>query len=146
MPSENRNRLRFEELTETFALLPDEDERLHFLIDLGRRLPPLSEEEKCESNLVRGCVSSVWLIFPPANVEEEGMRIRGGSDSLIVSGLVSLLLARYDGATPEEILATDASTLLAPLRLEGHLSPGRRNGLAAMMERVGAQARRVLEG
>lgn len=143
MPSENPSP-PFEELAGIFSALPDEDERLHFLIDLGRRLPPLTGEDKCEANLVRGCVSSVWLIFPPSNADDDKMRLRGGSDALIVSGLVSLLLARYDGAPPEEILATDPSTFLTPLGLEGHLSPGRRNGLAAMVERVREQARRLL--
>ena len=41
-------------LAENFSLLPDGDERLRFLIDLGRQLPPLQESEQTEENLVRG--------------------------------------------------------------------------------------------
>ena len=74
------------------ALLPDGDERLRFLIDLGRQLPPLQESEQTEENLVRGCVSSVWLLCETNRTGNGGSEIttlhfRGQSDALIVTGI-----------------------------------------------------------
>ncbi|HRQ89573.1 MAG TPA: SufE family protein [Bacteroidia bacterium] len=127
----------YETLAEHFSLLPDSDERLRFLIQLGRNLPPLDEAERTEENLVRGCVSSVWLIC-----ERDGgdgatvLRFRGGSDAQIVSGLVSIVLSRYSGLSPEAILSLEPTSILAGFGLESELSPGRRNGLASMVSKI----------
>ena len=85
-------------LAENFSLLPDGDERLRFLIDLGRQLPPLQESEQTEENLVRGCVSSVWLLCETNRTGNGGSEIttlhfRGQSDALIVTGIVSIVLS-----------------------------------------------------
>ena len=86
---------------------------------------------------MKGCASQVWLAFEPA--EKEGRKtlvFHGDSDAHIVKGLVALLLALYADKTPAEILAIDASAALKPLDLEGHLTPQRSNGLAAMVKRI----------
>jgi len=123
-------------LAEHFSLLPDGDERLHFLIQLGRGLPPLDEAERCEENLVRGCVSSVWLVCERNAEPGSGLRFRGGSEARIVAGLVSIVLSRYSGLVPGAILALDPSEVLVGFGLESELSPGRRNGLSSMVARI----------
>ena len=127
------------DLVEIFSELPDTDERLRFLIDLGRRLVPLDEGEKTDETYIHGCVSSVWLICRH-DEETDTVEIRGESDALIVSGLIAILLARFNGAGSDEILATGPGEVLSPLGLESYVSPGRRNGLAAMMQRIHACA------
>ncbi len=47
-----------------------------------------------------------------------------------------VLLAIYSGKTAEEILAIDGKAQLDRLQLASHLSPTRKNGLYAMVQRV----------
>ncbi|MGH7011786.1 MAG: SufE family protein, partial [Caulobacteraceae bacterium] len=48
---------RLDELADDFEMLGDWEARYRHLIDLGRSLPSLSDEERSEANKVRGCAS-----------------------------------------------------------------------------------------
>lgn len=129
----------FEDLRETFDLLDDWEDRYAYVIDLGRELEPLEDEEKTDATKVRGCSSQVWMVSrldgdPPV------VTLRGDSDAHIVKGLIAILLMLYSGKTPEEILKIDAKAILGDLGLEAHLSPMRTNGLHSMVERIRAIA------
>lgn len=127
-----------DEIQSTFAFLDAWEDRFQYVIDLGKRLPVLPGHEKCEPNRVHGCQSSVWLVMEPG--ENGALSIRATSDAFIVSGLIAILLAFYAGKTKAEILAADAPGFFKELGLAEHLSPTRRNGLFAMIERVRALA------
>lgn len=123
-----------DELVENFELLGDWESRFGYLIDLGKELPPLAAADQCEENRVHGCQAQVWLKFVP---EADGrITIAADSDAFIVKGLISVLLAVYSGKTAEEILAIDGEVELGRLDLAAHLSPTRKNGLFAMVQRV----------
>ncbi len=129
------------EIAEEFGLFGDWSERYQYLIDLGRKLPPLAPEDMIDANKVSGCQSQVWMV-----VEGDARRldIRAISDSAIVSGLVALLLRVYSGRSAQEILDTDPQFIDA-IGLGRHLSPTRSNGLAAMIATIKAHARRALD-
>ncbi|MEZ6094305.1 MAG: SufE family protein [Pirellulaceae bacterium] len=123
-----------QELTSEFEDMFDWDERYDYLIDLGKQLPSLSDTEQSDENLVRGCMSTVWLV---TDVDaQDHMRIRADSDSLIVKGLIVVLLAIFDNRKPAEIAVTDEMEVFRKLGMDQHLSPQRRNGLFAMVKRV----------
>ena len=126
----------YTDLAEQFSLLPDGDERLMFLIDLGRKLSPIEESQQTEDNLVPGCISSVWLVCQRKNEGETTLHFRGQSDAAIVSGLVTIVLSRYSGLTPEAVLSVDTDSILEGFDLQNHLSTGRQNGLASMVDRI----------
>ena len=63
----------------------------------------------------------------------------------IVKGLIAMLRAVYSGYTPQEILNFDVNGLLANLGLDQHLSMGRRNGLAGMVQRIRAHANQLVQ-
>lgn len=122
------------EILDTFEFLEDWEDKYRYIIDLGRKLPPLSDDEMTDEYKVRGCQSQVWLV---PEVDTEGRIIlRGDSDAHIVKGLVALMLLIFSGKTPAEIKATDARAILDQLGLASHLSPLRANGLFAMVERI----------
>jgi cysteine desulfuration protein SufE len=123
-------------LVDDFDLLGDWEERFRYVIDLGRTLEPLTDEER--SNKVRGCASQVWLV--PERTPEGRLRFRGDSDAHIVRGLIAILLKLYSDRTPREILDTDARAAVEKLGLPGALSTQRSNGLFAMVERIKAVA------
>jgi cysteine desulfuration protein SufE len=124
-------------IVEEFSFFGDWTERYQYLIDLGRKLPPLAEELKTEAHKVQGCQSQVWLV---AGGDAEQMEFRAISDSAIVSGLIALLLRVYSGRSAREILDTEPRFIEA-IGLAKHLSPTRSNGLAAMFKRIQDEAR-----
>ena len=135
----------FEEITSDFELLDDWEDRYRYVIELGRKLPPLPETARTDANKVRGCVSQVWLA---THVDRENatphLRFVGDSDAHIVRGLIAILFALYSGKSADAILGIDANTMLGRLHLKEHLTPQRSNGLLAMVERIRKDAREVL--
>lgn len=125
-----------EDLLESFEFLDDWEDRYRYIIDLGKRLPDMAEEEKTRHSKVEGCVSQVWLVAHRDPSQPDRMIFLADSDAHIVRGLVAILLIVYSGKTAEEILEIDARGLLGRLDLEGHLSPSRSNGLFSMVRRI----------
>ena len=114
----------------------DPQERLAFVVDRVRRVPPLSAAERFVADRVTGCISVVWLTG-----REEGGRwtFRADADSPVVRGLLLLLCEVYTGAETAAITAC-ARDPLAELGLLRDLSPTRRNGLASALARIRALA------
>ncbi len=126
------------ELKDEFEVLDGWEDRIQYVIDLGKGLAPLSDQERNDANKVRGCASQVWLVVEP---EDDGLlRFRGDSDAHIVKGLIAVVLRLYSGQTPAEILAFDAKAALGELGLPQALSVQRSNGLASMVGRIRQEA------
>ncbi len=132
--------MTIEQLTSNFELLGDWEERYAYLIDLGKKLPGLPEADKVEANRVHGCQAAVWLKLTRDAAHPDRLRIQADSNAAIVRGLVAVLVLLFDHKTPAEIAAVDAKSILGNLRLEQHLSPTRKNGLFAMVERIRREA------
>jgi len=131
-----------DEIIENFALLDEWDDRYRYVIELGRALPPLADEDHTDVNKVRGCASQVWLV---THVKPDGgagpvLTFEGDSDAHIVRGLIAILFALYSGKNARQILDTDAATLFEQLGLKENLTPQRSNGLRSMVERIRADA------
>lgn len=133
-----------DELIETFDLMDDWEEKYEFLIDLGRKLPPLSDEVMQDCNIVQGCQSRVWLVADVTATEPPQFEIQAGSDAQIVRGLVAILLIAYQGKTPQEVLDFDMEGLFQRLGFVKGLSRSRSNGLFSMVKRVRDLAQRQL--
>jgi len=123
LPTEKQEKMRG-----TLGGIPDPQERLMAATSWKTTLEPLRQEDRTEGNLVRGCVSRVWLA---AAMEQGRCRFRVDSDSPLVGGLARLLCGIYDGATPEEVLAEEP-VAMEELGILRNLSPTRQNGLAMM--------------
>lgn len=121
------------ELVEDFEVLEDWEQRIAYVIDLGRALPPLPETDRIDANKVSGCAAQVWLAS-----ERDGDRLsfRADSDSAISRGNVALLLRLYSGRAAHDILAFDAKAALERLGLPQALTRQRANGLNAMVGRI----------
>ena len=132
--------MNVDQLVENFEMLGPWEERYRYLIELGRKLPPLPEAEKTEASKVRGCMSQVWLTARVEPGPPPTLDLRGDSDAHIVKGLIALLFKLYAGRTPREVLALDARSVFERLGLENHITMNRRNGFYAMVERIRALA------
>lgn len=134
---------RVEELIEGFEFLDSWDDRFRYIIDLGRKLPPMDSAMKNDETKVDGCTSQVWMV---ASAEGSPPRLTflADSDAHIVRGLIAILLTLYEDRPAQEILDLDAASTIARLDLAQHLSPNRANGLFAMIGRIRAFAAEAL--
>ena len=130
-----------EDLTDEFALLPDWEERISYVIELARALAPLADGERTENNRIRGCVSRVWLVSERHAEEPEKLFFRGDSDAHLVRGEIAMLLRIFSGRTPAEILSVDPKAVFERLGLKDALTMQRSNGLFSMMSRIQDEAR-----
>lgn len=121
-------------LAEEFSQLDDWEDRYRYIIDLGRELEPLTDDEHSDANKVRGCASQVWLVTEPGAAGT--IHLRGDSDAHIVRGLVAILLRLYSDRRPQEMLRFDARKAYERLGLSGALTAQRSNGLFSMVERI----------
>jgi cysteine desulfuration protein SufE len=121
-------------IAEDFELFDDWREKIEYVLDLGRALDGLPEDERIDANKVKGCQSQVWMV---AELDRDSglVAIRADSDAFIVRGLIGLLLRLYANRPPEEILA-NPPRVFEEIGLGAHLSPTRANGLHAMIKRI----------
>ena len=130
---------RSDELIRRLWVLPGAAERLSALTDRATRLPPPRDDERCEANLVPGCVSRVWLV---GEVTEGRMTFRADADSRLVKGLVTLLWEiAYDQLAVDLAEAPAEPGIFGALQLDGQLSPTRLHGAGQVWRRMRALAR-----
>jgi cysteine desulfuration protein SufE len=143
--NETRVSPSFEDILADFELLDDWEDRYRYVIELGRKLEPLSEAERTQANKVQGCVSQVWLATTVENSSgAPRLTFIGDSDAHIVRGLIAILFALYSGKTAQDIAGIDAAQRLGQLHLKEHLTPQRSNGLMAMVKRIRTDAEQSL--
>lgn len=125
-----------DDVIEVFELFGDDwEERYRYLIDLGKTLPPMAETLKTDVTLVPGCTSKVWMVLEN---DTGRLKIIADSDAHIVRGLIALLLILFNERPPETARTTDVQALFSRMGLEQNLSPNRRSGFYAMVERIRA--------
>src|SRR6267142_4679971 len=90
-----------QEIISEFALFDSWDDKYEYIIDLGKKLPPLDEKYKIDENRVRGCQSTVWLV---ADYRDGKVFYKAESDAVIVKGLISMLIRVLSGQTPDNII------------------------------------------
>jgi cysteine desulfuration protein SufE len=121
------------ELAEDFDLLGDWEQRIEYVIELGKGLAPLDDADRVEANKVPGCAAQVWLATASA---DDRLWFAADSDSALSKGNIALLLKLYSGRAPAEILAFDAKAALDRLGLPSALTRQRANGLNSMVGRI----------
>ena len=129
-----------EEIIEDLAFFDDWEQRYQYIIDLGKALPRLQDEQKTPERLVKGCQSSVWLV---TSVDEGKLHFDADSDAVIVHGLLALVMAAYNDKTPQQILDFDIDGYFEALDLERHISPTRGNGLRAIVGKIQTLAKQT---
>jgi len=129
-----------DDIIASFSLFPEWLDRYQYLIDLGRKLPQLTDAEKTDDKLLAGCQSRVWLHLEG---DADKVLIRANSDAAIVSGLIALLIQVYSGCSAQQILETEPY-FIQKIGLSDHLSPTRANGLHAMLSAIKGYAKSLL--
>ncbi|MFJ3456179.1 cysteine desulfuration protein SufE [Scandinavium goeteborgense] len=133
------------------AALPDKDKLLRnfsrcanwedkylYIIELGQRLAPLSDDAHNPENIIQGCQSQVWIVME-RNADGR-IELQGDSDAAIVKGLIAVVFILYHQMTAQDILAFDVRPWFEKMALTQHLTPSRSQGLEAMIRAIRAQA------
>ena len=121
-----------DEIVEEFSLFDSWDGKYEYLIDLGKKLPPIDQQFKTDANKVRGCQSTVWLV---ARYSGGLVYFEADSDAVIVKGLISMLI-RVLSAQPAEEIIDAKMDFINRIGMTSHLVQTRSNGLLAMIRQI----------
>ena len=117
---------------ESLNLFDDGMDKYKFLIDQAKNAKDFPEEYRNESFKVSGCQAQVWLV---PKLKENKLSFYYDSDAFISKGMVTILCDIYGDRNPSEIKNSDFS-MLNTLELDTLLTPGRRNGVYSMLEKI----------
>jgi cysteine desulfuration protein SufE len=120
------------EIAEEFSLFDSWDDKYEYIIDLGKKLPPLEDQYKMDENRVRGCQSIVWLV---ADYRDGKIFYKAESDAVIVKGLISMLIRVLSGQSPDDIIQAKLN-FIQQIGMTTHLAQTRSNGLLAMVKQM----------
>lgn len=115
-----------------FEFLEDWEQRYDYIIDLGKKLPPMDERYKTSDNIIKGCQSTVWL---HADFEHSNVYYSADSNTQIIKGVVAMFIGVFSGHTPKEILDADVY-FVERIGLQKFLTSNRSNGLVAMLKQI----------
>jgi len=121
-----------EELIEAFDLLEDWADKYEYLIDLGKKLPPMDPALKTDDLVIKGCQSKVWL---HATYQDGRIYFVADSEAVIVKGLISTLIRVLSGQSPQAILDADLY-FIDRIGMSQHLAQTRSNGLLSMLKQM----------
>ena len=117
---------------ESLDLFDDGMDKYKFLIDQAKNAKNFPEEYRNDSFKVSGCQAQVWLV---PQLKENKLSFYYDSDAFISKGMVTILCDIYGDRNPSEIKNSDF-TMLNNLELDTLLTPGRRNGVYSMLEKI----------
>ena len=117
---------------ESLDLFDDGMDKYKFLIDQAKNAKIFPEEYRNDSFKVSGCQAQVWLV---PKLKENKLSFYYDSDAFISKGMVTILCDIYGDRNPSEIKNSDFS-ILNTLELDTLLTPGRRNGVYSMLEKI----------
>jgi cysteine desulfuration protein SufE len=120
------------EIVEEFSLFDSWDDKYEYIIDLGKKLPPLEAKYKVDENKVKGCQSTVWL---GAEFKNDRVYYYADSDAVIVKGLISMLIRVLSGQEPDAIVSANLD-FIKDIGMMSHLAQTRSNGLLAMVKQM----------
>ena len=120
------------EIVEEFDIFDTWIDKYEYLIELGKSVPKISEENKKEENIIKGCQSKVWL---HAEKQDGLVRFYADSDAIITKGIISLLIRTFSNQKPEDIMNASLD-FIDEIGLRQHLSPNRANGLNNMIKKI----------
>ena len=110
----------------------DNMEKYKFLLDQGKKVKPFPEEYRNDSFKVEGCQSQVWLV---PQMKDNILSFYCDSDAFLPKGMITILCDIFGNRKPIEITKANFE-LLETLKLDALLTPGRRNGVFSMLQKI----------
>ena len=120
------------EIIDEFSLFEDWMQKYEYIIELGKSIKPIKEENKIDSNLIKGCQSKLWL---HAEFSKGKMVYTADSEAIITKGIAAILLRVFSNQTPNDIINSNVD-YIDKIGLKEHLSPTRANGLMSLVKQL----------
>ena len=124
---------------ESLDIFDDGMDKYKFLIDQAKNAKNFPEEYRNDSFKVSGCQAQVWLV---PKLKDNKLSFFYDSDAFISKGMVTILCDIYGDREPSEIKNSDFD-MLNILELDTLLTPGRRNGVYSMLEKIKEYAKNL---
>lgn len=128
-------------ILETFALLPDMEEKFRWVMEAGDRYPEIDPRHRTQDNLLPGCISQLWL---HPELRDGHCHFEMDADAKISKGIAAVVCGVFEGETPADVAAADMG-FLEESGLAQMLSSNRSNGLASLRQRIHAFAQAQLD-
>ena len=130
-----RNNLK--NIRDGFSILDGQD-KLVYLIDLGKKLDHINESNRNENTKIHACTSQTWLQL---NYEDELITLKAFSESTIVKGLLRILQIAFNNSEKKSIINfidsfDDCSSLFEWLNLGPAISSQRQNGFLGSLDYI----------
>ena len=117
---------------EEISMLEGHD-RLQYIIDGAKNIPPLENKFKTDENRIHGCVSKLWII---GKVLENGtMQYKHDGESFITKGTAKIVIDLVNGEHRSEVANLTVDSFI-PLGIKELLTFQRQNGLGSLIERI----------
>lgn len=123
-----------QEIVEQFSTHKAWEDKYRLLIQLARQLPALTDDEKQQTQEVKGCENRVWI--GALINDDETFHFYGDSEGRVVKGLFAILLAAIEQKTAKEITELDFNELLEKTGLPSQLSESRQNGIQSLITAI----------
>lgn len=122
-----------DEIISDFELLDgDRENMVVYVMELGQRLTEMSEEDKIEKNIIKGCQSKVWLT---AEIENGKIQFTADSNTDVTKGLISLLVRVLNNQSPQDIISADLY-FFEKIGMHNVIGSQRSNGFVAMLKQI----------
>ena len=108
-------------------------DRLQYIIDLAKEVPPLSNKYKVEENKIRGCVSSLWVV---GKANDDGtMTYQHDAESYMTKGTAKVIVDIVNGEQKSEIANLTLESFRG-LGIKELLTMQRQVGFASLIQRI----------
>ncbi len=122
-----------DEIVSEFEILGDDKEStIYYIMELGGSLEEFPDNERIETNTIKGCQSKVWLI---ADEKDGKVHFKADSNTDITKGLITLLLRVLNYRSPEEIIKAELN-FVERIGMGSIIGSQRSNGFASMIKQI----------
>ena len=108
-------------------------DRLQYLIDIARDVPPLDDKDKVDENKIRGCASNLWVVGEKN--KDNTMTYNHDGDAFITKGTAKVILDIVNGEKANDISKLTLEDF-KHLGIRELLTMQRQVGFGSLIERV----------
>ena len=126
------NKIQNQIIGEFDILSEDRESTLFYIMELGETLPEMNEKDKTELNLIKGCMSKVWLT---SNSSDGKVYFVADSNTEITKGLISLLIRVFSDQPADAIVDADLY-FIEKIGMNQLIGSQRSNGFASMIKQM----------
>ncbi len=122
-----------DEIIEEFSIFEgDRESIIFYIMELGQKLEPLSDQYMTDEYIIKGCQSKVWLF---SKMQDNRIYYMADSNTEITKGLISLLIRVLSGQKADDIIQTNLY-FIEKIGMGQIIGAQRSNGLTAMIKQM----------